>query len=226
MVPFEPEQFQPEASKAAEKDGKDSKEYRHTEVIYSMSARKKKPGFVSGSSDGKLISWLVRGVDEKDETVEVSVDNCFSLSNRDKKNEEAKGGAKDEGQESANSQLPDIKSVVEHPRVNKFLVGTKGGEIYEITPKDKTTYTSQCLLKSHYQGRLNGLVPIESSQASGSDKLTQFYSAGQDGVLALWDASTHQQLSFVKLETGAHVVERCSISMDNILVVGLDNGYV
>ena len=112
---------------------------------------------------------------------------------------------------SINSYNPKVRSVCENEGGNKILVGTRGGEIIEFTGKKSIMH-----LKSHSQGELWGLSCHPSDD--------QFYTVGQDCMLAIWDIKNRRQLKFARLDCGADVIE---FSPDSkYIAIGYSNGQV
>jgi microtubule-associated protein-like 6 len=93
-----------------------------------------------------------------------------------------------------NSYTPKVRSVCENEKGNKILVGTRGGEIVEFTDKK-----SQIHLRSHSDGELWGLAMHPTEQ--------QFYTVGQEAMLAIWDIKTRRQLKFARLDCPADCLE-------------------
>ena len=107
-----------------------------------MSARQATDGIVTGGRDGFVKVWAV---DVKPNKFGLKVEN------------EESTGLRVYSLKSTNSHLPQAKSVFEHPKTGFVLVGTRGGEIVEfgMTPQENP----RMLLKSHYDGEVNGLSP-------------------------------------------------------------------
>jgi microtubule-associated protein-like 6 len=111
---------------------------------------------------------------------------------------------------SFGSLLPKPKSVCEGPDCS-LLIGTKGGEIYEHSSGQVTT-----LMRGHYHQELWGLCVLSQSG--------RFLTAGQDGLLALWDPANRRQLAAIKLGVPA-----CCCEVDygeTFLAVGLESGHL
>ena len=105
------------------------------------------------------------------------------------------------------SVLPKARSVCE--KSGKVLVGTRGGEIIEVSGG-----SSQVLLKGHFDRELWGIA--------ANPKKAEFATAGQDNLLAFWDLTLKKQKNCLKLEGPAMCV---NYSPDGTLIaVGLENG--
>lgn len=112
---------------------------------------------------------------------------------------------------SINSYIPKVRSVCENAAGTKILVGTRGGEIIEFTGKKSVMH-----LKSHCQDELWGLSCHPSED--------QFYTVGQDCMLAIWDIKTRRQLKFARLDCASDVLE---FSPDaKYIALGYKNGQV
>lgn len=112
---------------------------------------------------------------------------------------------------SINSFIPKVRSVCENKAGTKILVGTRGGEIIEFTGKKSVMH-----LKSHCQDELWGLSchPLED----------QFYTVGQDCMLAIWDIKTRRQLKFARLDCPSDVLEFSPNG--KFIAIGYRNGQV
>lgn len=112
---------------------------------------------------------------------------------------------------SINSYIPKVRSVCENAAGTKILVGTRGGEIIEFTGKKSVMH-----LKSHCQDELWGLSCHPNEE--------QFYTVGQDCMLAIWDIKTRRQLKFARLDCASDVLE---FSPDGkYIALGYKNGQV
>lgn len=112
---------------------------------------------------------------------------------------------------SINSYIPKVRSICENNDGKKILVGTRGGEIIEFTGKKSVMH-----LKSHCQDELWGLSCHPSQD--------QFYTVGQDCMLAIWDIKTRRQVKFARLDCGSDVIE---FSPDGkYIAIGYRNGQV
>jgi hypothetical protein len=67
---------------------------------------------------------------------------------------------------------------------SKTLIGTRGSEIVEIDGK-----RSQVLIRGHYDDELWGLC-VHSS-------LPQFFTCGEEGMVASWDLKTFKQIKVI-----------------------------
>lgn len=112
---------------------------------------------------------------------------------------------------SVNSYNPKARSVCENNDGTKILVGTRGGEIIEFTDKK-----SQIHLRSHSEDELWGLAC--------HPKEKQFYTVGQENMLAIWDIKTRRQLKYARLDCPADSIE---FSFDGkFIAIGYTNGQV
>lgn len=112
---------------------------------------------------------------------------------------------------SINSYIPKVRSVCENAAGTKILVGTRGGEIIEFTGKKSVMH-----LKSHCQDELWGLTCHPSED--------QFYTVGQDCMLAIWDIKARRQLKFARLDCAANVIEFSPNG--SFISIGYTNGQV
>jgi len=111
-----------------------------------------------------------------------------------------------------NSMLPKVRSVCEGPNGN-ILVGTRGGEIVEFVGN-----TPKVLMRGHYDQELWGLA------VHSNPKKNEFFTVGQDCMLACWDINSRKQKLATKLEYKATVL---AMSPDEkFLAVGCMNGFV
>jgi microtubule-associated protein-like 6 len=107
------------------------------------------------------------------------------------------------------SAMPKPRSVFEG-RTGALLIGSRGGEIYEV----KGTQQPRVLLKGHFDLELWGVTahPVRAEYAS----------VGQDCLLAIWDIATRKQKVGVKLQNPATTL---TYSQDgSLLAVGQENG--
>ena len=111
---------------------------------------------------------------------------------------------------SLGSILPKPRSVVEGKN-GKILIGSRGGEIFEVSGPN-----SKVLMKGHYDLELWGLVSHPTRN--------EYATLGQDGLLAIWEASSRKQKTCVKLEGPGGVLTFSPNG--NILVAGLTNGKI
>ena len=80
---------------------------------------------------------------------------------------------------SVNSFNPRVRSVCENDSGSKILIGTRGGEVIEYADRKSLIH-----LRSHSEDELWGLAmhPRED----------QFYTVGQENMLAIWDIKTRR----------------------------------
>lgn len=162
---------------------------------------------VTGTFSGQLLLWKGRSISKR---LDAHKGACNAVWNRTAETGFITGG--NDGQiitwngsyeqvniisikeSSINSFIPKVRSVCENSKGTKILVGTRGGEIIEFTGKKSVMH-----LKSHCQGELWGLAchPLED----------QFYTVGQDCMLAIWDIKTRRQLKFARLDCASDVLE-------------------
>jgi len=81
----------------------------------------------------------------------------------------------------AHSELGKIRALSYHPSMDKILLGTRGGEIFEIDSSTNIT----CCLRGHFDHELWGL--------GIHPKKAQFVTVGEDFLLAKWDIKTKKQ---------------------------------
>ena len=72
------------------------------------------------------------------------------------------------------------------------------------------------LLKSHYDGDLNGLSP--------HPKENKFLTICRGGLLGIWDAEKRRQTKYAKIECGADAV--CYSNKGKYIAIGMTNGYL
>lgn len=108
------------------------------------------------------------------------------------------------------SLLPKPRSACEGKN-GKLLIGTRGGEIFEVTGNN-----SKILMKGHYDLELWGLASHPSRN--------EYATLGQDGLLAIWDAATRKQKTCVKMEGPGGVLAYSPNGA--VLVGGLTNGKI
>jgi microtubule-associated protein-like 6 len=109
------------------------------------------------------------------------------------------------------SMLPKPRSVCQG-NDGKFLIGTRGGEIYQFT----TPTEGRAIMKGHFDKELWALAchPHKS----------EICTVGQDCMLALWDIPTRKQKAAVKVENSSMA---CSYSPDGTyIVIGCENGKI
>ena len=179
---------------------------------------------VTGTFSGQLLLWKGRSISKR---LEAHSKACNAIWNRSAEKGFITGGndglvivwngsfeqvntlnIKDP---SINSYIPKVRSVCENEAGTKILVGTRGGEIIEFTGKKSVMH-----LKSHCQDELWGLSCHPSED--------QFYTVGQDSMLAIWDIKTRRQLKFARLDCGADVLEFSPNS--KFIALGYKNGQV
>lgn len=89
---------------------------------------------------------------------------------------------------------PEVKSIALSPDLRSLLIGTSGGEIYELTTKDaKITPNSKFqqfkpLMKSHYSPNKKSLNEVWGLAVNPNDQ-DQFYTCSDDGTLRAWSIS-------------------------------------
>ncbi|CAG9325772.1 unnamed protein product [Blepharisma stoltei] len=108
------------------------------------------------------------------------------------------------------SILPKPRSACEGPG-GKILIGTRGGEIFEVTGQN-----SKALLKGHYDKELWGVC-------SHPTRL-EFATLGQECMLAVWDVPTRKQKTCKKLEGPGGALAYSPNAA--VLLAGLENGKV
>lgn len=108
------------------------------------------------------------------------------------------------------SLLPKPRSVCEG-KAGKILIGTRGGEIFEVSGPN-----SKVLIKGHYDKELWGLAPHPSRN--------EFATIGQENLVAIWDVATRKQKTCAKLEAPGGVVGYSPNG--TLLIAGLDNGKI
>ncbi|XP_046848411.1 echinoderm microtubule-associated protein-like 6 [Xenia sp. Carnegie-2017] len=107
------------------------------------------------------------------------------------------------------SEIDVVKSVCRYK--GSILVGTKSGDIYDITEKSSAAHV---IMKSHTEGEIWGLCthPEKDVFVTGSD----------DKTVRLWDLDKKVLINFIKFEVGVRCV---SISPEGELIAaGCKNG--
>ena len=107
-----------------------------------------------------------------------------------------------------NSLNPKIRSVCENENGN-ILVGTRGGEILEIEDESPTVY-----LRGHWDKELWGLC--------ANPKKNQYFTIGQDKLLAVWDIQSRKMINSCVIEKEGMTIA-CSPSGDE-LAIGCKEG--
>eukprot|EP00825_Cyclidium_porcatum_P020328 TRINITY_DN2306_c0_g1_i1.p1 TRINITY_DN2306_c0_g1~~TRINITY_DN2306_c0_g1_i1.p1 ORF type:complete len:305 (+),score=68.37 TRINITY_DN2306_c0_g1_i1:115-1029(+) len=97
----------------------------------------------------------------------------------------------------------------------RLAIGLRSSEILEITTKGTQTKET-VVMKGHYEGELWGLAVHPKEQ--------QFFTVGEDNLLACWDIVNRRMLLGVKLEFPAKAIH---ISPNgNFLAIGCINGSI
>eukprot|EP01029_Cantina_marsupialis_P023861 TRINITY_DN60145_c1_g2_i1.p1 TRINITY_DN60145_c1_g2~~TRINITY_DN60145_c1_g2_i1.p1 ORF type:complete len:2255 (-),score=740.92 TRINITY_DN60145_c1_g2_i1:196-6960(-) len=109
------------------------------------------------------------------------------------------------------SMLPRIQSVCWNTELNRILVGTRGGEIFEMSDADGSDVNGQPLVLAHFADELHGLAPHPTKN--------EYVTVGDDKTVRVWDVGTKKLLRSTKLDCSARAV---SYSPDGkSIVVGL-----
>lgn len=108
------------------------------------------------------------------------------------------------------SELSKIRALSYHPKEDKLLCGTRGGEVYEIDKND----IAFCCLEGHYDHELWGL--------GTHPKKSQFVTCGEDFLMAKWDISTKKQLKHYHMEYQGIVVQYNN--KGDLFAIGCYNG--
>ncbi|MBP3801902.1 MAG: EF-hand domain-containing protein, partial [Clostridia bacterium] len=103
---------------------------------------------------------------------------------------------------------PKIRSVCENENGN-ILVGTRGGEILEVEDENPNVY-----LRGHWDKELWGLC--------ADPKKNQFYTVGQDKLLAVWDIKNRKMINYCIIEKEGMTIA-CSPKGDE-LAIGCKEG--
>lgn len=110
-----------------------------------------------------------------------------------------------------------VRSVAMHHRHPTILVGTRGGEIYEISSKDGTVLGGAARIRSHSKHELWGLAVSPACTGSGGG--TTFCTVGDDATIRVYDIQTRRLVQLAKLTCEARA---CAYSPDGQLIaVGL-----
>ena len=108
--------------------------------------------------------------------------------------------------------LPACHGVECNQTCSKVLVGARGGEIYEISV---ATGSSMNLVETHFLGEVHGL-------ATNPVNPDEYVTVGDDGMVCIWNISTHVCLRKASLDSPARAV---AWSPDGTrLAVGLGDG--
>ena len=110
--------------------------------------------------------------------------------------------------ESIKSLNPKIRSVCENENGN-ILIGTRGGEIIEIENEEPTVY-----IRGHWDKELWGLCAHPNKN--------QYFTVGQDKLLAIWDISTRKIIKSCNIEKVGMTIA-CSPD-GNDLAIGCKDG--
>ena len=110
--------------------------------------------------------------------------------------------------------LKDLKSENAKPRSvwegnQGILIGTRGGEIYEVQAN-----ANKKLMSGHYDNELWGL--------SSHPSTAHFASYGQDSLVSIWDLNSHTQVSSTKVEGPGEAISYSPTGQH--LALGLQNG--
>lgn len=108
-----------------------------------------------------------------------------------------------------NSKNPKLRSVWSGP--NGLLIGTRGGEIYEVKQD-----VPSILVQGHYDNELWGIASHPT--------LPLYATFGQDGLLSIWDITQRKALKTARIEGPGETIAY-SITGESI-ALGLQNGKV
>lgn len=139
-------------------------------------------GLLSGGADGKIRLW----------SLELEQGAIFDVS-------------------GLGSLSPGVSSVCYSYDASKILVGTRAGEIFEMSSEDGSNLHPGPLSTSHYFGELHGLAMHPHKP--------EFCTVGDDQTVRIWDIETRRMVRMVKIDTKARA---CAYSPDGTLIaVGL-----
>ena len=181
-----------------------------------LGGRAKMQGFVSGgwignsavvgTADGTLYRFVGRQLDGMT-LAHNGVVNCITTSN------EGVCTCGDDGFIKIWTQTLECRIVVEmkllgafnldarvcnwDTTLNRILIGSQSGEIYEIGAGDGENLHEKSLLEAHGGEELCGLAVNPTKD--------EFATVGEDGLLKVWDIFTHAAINTVKLEMGGRV---------------------
>ncbi|GBG25699.1 Echinoderm microtubule-associated protein-like 1 [Hondaea fermentalgiana] len=109
------------------------------------------------------------------------------------------------------SLLPSVSSVCYSDDASKILVGTRAGEIFEMSAEDGSNLHPGPLATGHFYGELHGLAMHPHKP--------EYCTVGDDQTVRIWDIATRRMTRMVKIDTKARA---CAYSPDGSLIaVGL-----
>jgi microtubule-associated protein-like 6 len=91
------------------------------------------------------------------------------------------------GADAMSGQARGVRSVWRNRDGRKLLVGTNGGDIWELSATDGTVMNGGPLVSGHWKHDLRGLAPHPVRE--------EFATVGGDRMLRLWDMQTRRQLN-------------------------------
>ena len=153
----------------------------HTDSLNSIFIRENDTGFITGGSDGNVLTWDTK----------YSITNRFSIKT-----------------EEIHSLCPRVRSIDEDSNGN-ILLGTRGGEIIEVSNGKATVY-----LRGHWDKELWGLCVHPEKD--------QYYTVGEDKLLGVWDIQTRKLKQYCILEEAATTVVISPNGKD--LAIGCESG--
>ena len=153
----------------------------HTSCVNCITLRENNTGFITGGNDGQILIFDNKFII----TRKISIDDpkIASLS-------------------------PRVRSVCEDEN-GTLLVGTRGGDIIEITGQNPDV-----IMRGHFDLELWGLCV--------HPKKEKYYTAGQDKMLAIWDVETRKIEKFTSLVEAAELISISSDGRD--LAIGCKTG--
>ena len=113
------------------------------------------------------------------------------------------------------SMLPKIRSICESGD-GKILIGTRSGDIIEITKDKSENWTPAIRLRSHYRGGKMGLAVRPKS--------LEFSTLSSDGLFFTWDIVKRKQIFSKKYEVGGEALAYAN--NDQIGAIGFLNGKI
>jgi len=111
---------------------------------------------------------------------------------------------------------PSLSSVCYNEDASKILLGTRSGEIFEISSEDGSNLHSGPIICGHFSGELHGLSMHPSK--------SEFCTVGDDKTVRIWDLQTFKLVKMVKLDTKA----RCCTYSPNgkVIAIGLGGANI
>lgn len=159
----------------------------HKGPLFSICSDSNRQQVFTGGADGKVIVW------------DANMSQKMAI---------------DMSQENLSVIMPKVRALCFDDKTNKLLVGTRSGEIAEITPGQPGR--GKIHLKGHFDRELWGLSVHPSND--------EYVTCGEDFLLAKWNMTARKQIASAMLKFQAKTTDICPKGKS--IAVGCTNGTV